>query len=373
MTSTNSVTKLTDAFIGVCYTCTHYGNPGDGDPATTLAAYASDFKKIAEAGFQVIRTYMVPGSMGSNNSYLPGLDHWYALIYEAYQNDLRVIFELPVNPNNTAGKGWDGVTPWNDYYIDILLKNFLANIGNTSEAPLTTYPVTEDIFKKTVIGFLAGNENIASGSTDESNVDLKKRIEDRLTGAGYSMPVTYCLRCDVMAGDPSVYPNRKAIVDSLAEGVPLFITCYPFEWGTGIANAMTGPNNSLKYYYDTITGFHSGLTLALGETGWASLNPDAGTAYTLPADYDNVTNNEVTGMAGSSEPSLANEAQYYKDAYQQYQTIGYSAMLAFEAFDEPAKDVSQGQFQRYYGLWGGGPDSSKADWTVFKATKPSEV
>lgn len=360
----NPVTSIKDDFKGVCYSSTHFDLSGDENPATTLAAYGSDFPLLASNGFQVVRSYAIPGWLWNKDS-IQQMDHMFAFIYEAYQNDLRVIFEVPVDPNN-KGKAVDGKTEFNTYLIDTILDTFLKNLV-TSNFPFADYPVTPAMFSKTVIAVLAGNENIAASGTDDSNVTLQKSIIKKLADYSFTMPVTYCLRCDVMAGDPKMYPNRTAIVKSLATNVPLLITCYPFEWGVEIAKAVTGADNSLEYYYNQITGYHKGVKLALGETGWASYNPPSGTGYALPANY-NASFKAHTGPKGANTASVANESTYFKNAWKGYKTIGYTGMLAFEAFDEPVKNDASGGFQRYYGLWTGGKGSGPS--STLKGSTP---
>lgn len=361
--SSNNNFTVKDNFLGVCYSPTHYGQPDDFSHQITLQAYGLDFPKIAQAGFQVVRCYRLPGDLGPNNDNLANLDQWYAFVYQAYKNNLKVILEIPVNPNET-GKGDDGKTPYNDYFIDVIFETYLSNILENftppSKYPLTNFPVTRDIFNETVICVLAGNENIPANPMDNSLVTLKTRLEAKLQKYNYLIPVSYCLRCDVMAGNPVQYPNRKTIVESLSPGVPLFVTCYPYEWGVSIDNAIQGEPNSLKYYSDIILGFYPKLKLALGETGWATYNPPEKTPYTLPP-YPGNSKPIVHPYQGTMAiASIENAKNYFLNVHNKYQGINYSSVLYFEAFDEPSKvsDDAPMQFQRYYGVWTGGPTSS---------------
>lgn len=326
-------------FLGACYSPTHYGQSDNSNPQTTLDAFAKDFPLVSRKGFRVVRSY-----------WLSSRAHYLNFVGEAHRNGLKAIIEVPVNP--AAG---------NNAQIISQFDAFLAYVKTTPESKKgqvmsrVTFDnygysnvdyVTPSMFRETVILVLAGNENIPADPHQSAPlVSLKNSIQEKLADNGFgSVGVTYCLEADVWAGDPSQYPNRRALLESLSDGVPFLMTCYPFEWGAPIAQSAEGSAHSLQSYVDQITGHYRELVarhpIMIGETGWAS----EGTAD------------------GSSPANLANEAAYLAKVYAWIakKTNPVAGVLFFEAFDESTKTGPE--YERHFGLWTGGTPSRNGDW-----------
>ncbi len=334
------VYDYTTHFLGVCYSPTHYDAADNSNPQTTLDAFAKDFPLIASKGFQVMRSY-----------WLSSEAHYLNFVGRAYRNNLKVIIEVPVNPN----------FPDNNAAVIAKFNSFLAFVKNTPESrkgqvmasvTFDSYAyhnvdyVTPSMFRSAVILVLAGNENIpADPHQSASLISLKNSIQEKLTANGFgTVAVSYCLEADVWAGDPSVYPNRKALLESLAPGVPFLMTCYPFEWGMPVDKSVEGGAHSLASYVSQISGHYPDLVrnhpIIFGETGWAT-----------------------DGTAGTSSPAnLANAAAYLARVYAWpgRKSKPIAGILFFEAFDESTKTGPE--YQRHYGLWTGGTPAVAGAW-----------
>ncbi|HOO78703.1 MAG TPA: glycosyl hydrolase family 17 protein [bacterium] len=335
-------------FLGVCYSPTHYGQADNSNPQTTLDAFAKDFPLVARKGFQVVRSY-----------WLSSQAHYLNFIGEAFRNNLKVIVEVPVNP--AAANNQQMIAQFGD--VLALIKNtpearkgqVMAKAVFDNYAYTNVDYVTPSMFRETVILALAGNENIPADPHDSNSlVSLKNSIQDRLTGNGFgAVAVSYCLQADVWAGDPSQYPNRRALLESLADGVPFLMTCYPFEWGMPIGQSVSGGAHSLQTYIDQVTGHYPALVgrhpVMFGETGWAS----DGTA------------------AGSSPATLANESAYLSKVYtwMSGRTNAVRGLLCFEAFDESTKTGPE--YERHFGLWTGGTPRRNGAWKQGLPSPPS--
>ena len=335
-------------FLGVAYSPTHYAASDNSNPQTTLDAFAKDFPLVSRKGFKVARSY-----------WLSSRAHYLNFVGEAYRNNLKVIIEVPVNP--AAGNNQQIIDQFNAFlaYVKATPESKKGQVMGSVSFDNYTYRnvdyVTPSMFASAVILVLAGNENIPADPHDSASLSsLKNNIQDKLNNNGFgTIAVSYCLEADVWAGDPSQYPNRRALLESLADGVPFLMTCYPFEWGMPIDQSVEGGAHALQAYVNQVTGHYPDLVgkhpIMFGETGWAS----EGTAN------------------GSSPANLANEAAYLSKVYTWIgkKTNPVCGILAFEAFDESTKTGPE--YQKHYGLWTGGTPSRNGDWKAGLPPPPS--
>ncbi|MCX6348568.1 MAG: hypothetical protein NTV79_03560 [Candidatus Aureabacteria bacterium] len=335
-------------FLGVAYSPTHYDAPNNSNPQTTLDAFAKDFPLVSRKGFKVVRSY-----------WLSSRAHYLNFVGEAYRNNLKVIIEVPVNP--AAGNNQTVIDQFNAFldYVKATPESKKGQVMGSVSFDNYTYHnvdyVTPSMFTAAAILVLAGNENIPANPHDSASlVSLKNNIQDKLNNNGFgTIAVSYCLEADVWAGDPSQYPNRRALLESLAAGVPFLMTCYPFEWGMPIDQSVEGGAHALQAYVNQVTGHYPDLVgkhpIMFGETGWAS----EGTAN------------------GSSPANPANEAAYLSKVYTWIgqKTNPVCGILAFEAFDESTKTGPE--YQKHYGLWTGGTPAKNGDWKAGLPPPPS--
>ena len=101
-------------FIGTCYAAEHYSQADSSNPQTTSDAYAKDFPVIAAQGFNVVRCYM-----------LADIAHYLNFVGEAYRNKLKVVLEVPVDPNASAQTNQDAISAFT---------SFLTNVNATPES-----------------------------------------------------------------------------------------------------------------------------------------------------------------------------------------------------------------------------------------------
>ncbi|MDP8237403.1 MAG: glycosyl hydrolase family 17 protein [Candidatus Erginobacter occultus] len=332
--------NYTTRFLGVCYSPTHYDAADNSNPQTTLDAFAKDFPLVSRKGFQVVRSY-----------WLSSEAHYLNFVGQAYRNNLKVIIEVPVNPN-FPGNNQAAIDGFNAFlaYVKATPESrkgqVMASVVFNNYSYQNVVYVTPSMFKAAVILVLAGNENIPAAAHESASlISLKDSIQAKLTDNGFgTIAVSYCLEADVWAGDPAVYPNRRPLLESLAPGVPFLMTCYPFEWGMPVNQAVEGGAHSLKSYVNQVSGHYPELVksnpIIFGETGWAT----AGTAD------------------GSSPANPANAADYLSRVYAWpgRKTKPVSGILFFEAFDESTKTGPE--YQKHYGLWSGGTPATPGTW-----------
>jgi exo-beta-1,3-glucanase (GH17 family) len=347
-------------FIGTCYAAEHYSQADSSNPQTTSDAYAKDFPVIAAQGFNVVRCYM-----------LADIAHYLNFVGEAYRNKLKVVLEVPVDPNASAQTNQDAISAFT---------SFLTNVNATPESKKgqkcdvqlnqwitinNVDYVSPSMFSSTVILVLTGNENIPAANDDsQSIITLKTQISQALSQNGFpTVPVTYDFQCDVWTADPNIYPNRTAIINSLDPGVPILVNSYPFQWGADVGQAVTGGSmsDSLQDWVNRIISFYPAGTfenhpIIFGETGW----PSAGT-------WQSPNNGLRTG-------TLADEATYMGLVYnwvannaQNAKTLG--GVLIFEAFDQSTKPGQDSE--QNYGLWYGGTPAQIGTWKQGIPAPPS--
>ena len=185
--------NYTTHFLGTCYSPTHYDLANNSNPQTTLDAFEKDFPLISQKGFKVVRSY-----------WLSSQAHYLNFVGEAYRNNLKVIIEVPVNPN----------FPGNNPTVIAQFNAFLAYVKSTPESKKGqvmgsvafdgyTYHnvdyVTPSMFTAAVILVLAGNENVPADPQDSASlISLKNSIQDTLNNNGFgTVAVSYCLEADV--------------------------------------------------------------------------------------------------------------------------------------------------------------------------------
>ena len=164
----------------------------------------------------------------------------------------------------------------------------------------------------TVKALIVGNESIgANGVTVADMVSLMEYAKIQRTAAGFkaeTLPVSTVQKWGVLAG-----PANKALSQA-AEGA-IYANIYPFfDANTAIDNAIAQFHSDYVALRTALNSFGlDGLTIAIGETGWATVGTNP------------------TNALGT--PSTANALRYFND----YVAQVTASTFFFEAFDEPWK------------------------------------
>ena len=314
--------------IGVNYQPNHYptnnafnfhdvfvvGNAADGKPITNIYMELSQLKA---AGFNTVRSYQTTDYA------------WIDLINQANRLGMNVIYEavIPQSGNNS------------DITAATTLLNTVMNAVGVGK------------FNSTVSLIFAGHENYCDTcSGGSSNITYLTSAVAALQAAAPGVPVSSA----VVSGDfvtPSrpILTDMNTLINSYSATAPMAFDPYPFQWGVPIADAVgtisgSPTINSIGYdFAATMTNFaaqYGTRTLLIAESGWAS-------SGTTNPGY--ACNNPPMIQCS---PSVSNEATYFSNLYQFVNNpSNNSGLLAFEAYDEPAKVADSTNMEDYYGIF----------------------
>lgn len=338
--------------LGVDYNPNHYTNnyPFNfhdvfftgtlNNPAATNV-YA-ELQQLQNAGFTTVRSYQTePYS-------------WIDIINQAHALGMQVIYEAVI-PQQASDSNYAGCPLGPMDYIPCAQATLDAVINE----------VTPAIFSSTVSLVFAGHENYCeAGNTTPpcnnpvtSNVgyltDAVVDLQATLTGLSLTTPVGSALVSgNLVTPSSAISTDMQTLINSYSATAPLGFDPYPFQFGVSPANAgvwtpplstISQPINSLAWDYIQVVGsttppalpaastqpfYTPGRALLMAETGWATAGTTTGYACNSP---------------GPCAPSVANATSYFQTLYQAntsnfISSSGYvNGVLAFEAYDEPAK------------------------------------
>lgn len=319
--------------VGVDYNPNHYptGNVFNnqdvfytsGNPGTTNV-YA-EILQLQDAGFTSVRSYQTePYS-------------WIDIINQAHALGMKVVYEANI-PQTSDGF--------------ICAFSTITEIIPCAEAVLQSVidNVTPAVFADTVTLVFAGHENYCGigapppcpGTSTNINylVGAVKALQTKLAANGLTTPVGSALVSGNLV-TPPLNGDMNTLIASYSATAPLGYDPYPFQWGVPVANSVdsVGTTNSIAYDYSQVMAqsfYTSPRTIMMAETGWAGTN-DPQPSYTYPAGYACYTPGPPT--YGPCSPGIIGEATlYWPDIYTYVSNAAnHAAVLAFEAYDEPAK------------------------------------
>ncbi|HHT0591971.1 TPA: glycosyl hydrolase family 17 protein [Legionella anisa] len=362
VTSTTVQSVSFNQLIGVDYNPNHYTNnypfnfhdvfyTGTLNNSAATNVYA-ELQQLQDAGFTTVRSYQTePYS-------------WIDIIKQANALGMKVIYEavIPQLPSDTMYPG-----------CPLGAQDFIP----CAQATLTSViqEVTPAVFNNTVILVFAGHENYCNAGnmippcTGTSNVtyltSAVSALQTTLTSQGLATPVgSAVISGNFVTPSPAISADMQTLVNSYSSTAPLAFDPYPFQFGVAPAKAAvwTPPlsttvqlTNSLAWDYIQVVGsttppalptanqqpfYTPGRVLLTAETGWATAGTTTGYACNSP---------------GPCAPSVANATDYFETLYQLntsnfVKTSGYNiGVLAFEAYDEPAKPGPTAE--QHYGLF----------------------
>jgi hypothetical protein len=317
--------------IGADYQPNHYasGNTlnahdvfyagGGTSPFTNIYTELSQLKA---AGVTVVRSY-------ATTQYT-----WIEIINDANALGLSVIYEAVIP--QVDGSCTQAEYPDNCPAIssaNTLLSNIIKAVGATK-------------FNNTVILVLAGHENVDTPDQFGNPSNAKYLIAavhnlQKIT----TVPVGGAFVSGNLVTPPSLSSGYTIsdILNSYSAGAPAAFDPYPFQWGVPVAEAVTDASavNSIQWDYNEINmnKIAGNRSIFMAESGWA-------TAGTTNPGYAC-----GTGSFPPCAPSIPNAATYLSALYTFVGTTSNNAgVLAFEAYDEPAKAAST-SMEDYYGMF----------------------
>lgn len=349
-TSTTVQAVSFNQLIGVDYNPNHYTNnypfnfhdvffTGTSNNPAATNVYA-ELQQLQNAGFTTVRSYQTePYS-------------WIDIINQAHALGMQVVYEavIPQLPADTN-------------YPDCPLgpQDYIPCAQATLNAVINA--VTPAVFNSTVNLMFAGHENYCNAGnttppcTGTSNIayltSAVTALQSTLTAQGLSTPVSSALVSgNLVTPSPAIAADMQTLINSYSADAPLAFDPYPFQFGVSpVSGAVWSQplsstvqlTNSLAWDYIQVVGsttppalpaaspqpfYTAGRVLMTAETGWATAGTTSGYACNSP---------------GPCAPSVPNATAYFQSLYQLNTTnfvknSGYNiAVLAFEAYDEPAK------------------------------------
>lgn len=317
--------------IGADYQPNHYasGNTLNGHDVFYAGGGASPFtniytelEQLKAAGVTVVRSY-------ATTQY-----SWVAIINAAHALQLSVIYEavIPQVDGSCTQAQYPGNCPAVSN-ANTLLRNVINAVG-------------ADVFKSTVILVFAGHENVDTPDQFGNPSNAKYLIS---AVHNLQKVTTVLVGGAFVSGNlvtPPPLPSGYSISDilnSYSTGAPAGFDPYPFQWGVPVAEAVTNASeeNSIQWDYDSISTnqIAGSRPVFMAESGWA-------TAGTTNPGYAC-----GTGSFPPCEPSIANAAIYLPALYAFVGVPAHKAgVLAFEAYDEPAK-AAPTSMEIHYGIF----------------------
>ncbi len=333
--STAHATSTFVGLIGADYSPNHYasGNTlnahdvyyagGSTSPFTNIYTELSQLKA---AGVTVVRSY-------ATTQYT-----WVQIINDANTLGLSVIYEASIpQVDSTCTQTYMDCQAISNAHL--LLANVINAVGATK-------------FNNTVILVLAGHENVDTPDQFGNPSNAKYLITAaRNLQKVTSVPVGGAFVSGNLVTPPALASGYAIsdIISSYSSVAPAGFDPYPFQWGgfatstgdsTGAATAVTSSatQNSIQWDYNEINtnGIAAGRPIFMAESGWAtSGTTNPGYACGTTACY----------------PSITNAAAYLSALYTFVRnTANNAGVLAFEAYDEPAKAAS-GSMENSYGVF----------------------
>lgn len=270
--------------------------------STPITNVYAELTQLKNAGFTVVRSY-------ASTEYT-----WAEIINEANALNLSVIYEasIPYNGNsqsiNTAIK---------------LLKNVIL-------------ATTSSIFNSNVILVYAGHENY--DNSNEPYICSAIHALQKTT----TVPVGNAFNSGDLIGPPS--GDISKIINCSTATAPASYDPYPFQWGVTPSLAVTSASttNSIQWDYNQVNanGVAANHTIFMAESGWAT-NGTTNPGYACG----------TTGYPACA-PSISNAATYLSALYSFVLNPANNAgLLAFEAYDEPAKATPSTNMENFYGAF----------------------
>ena len=279
-----------------------YVGMNGGTPITNVYA---ELSQLQAAGFTVVRSY-------ATTEYT-----WAEIINDANTLNLNVIYEASIPSTGNSQS----------------IQSAVAILTNVLTA------TTPSVFKNKVILVYAGHENY--NNANEPYICSAIHALQKTT----TVPVGNAFLSGDLMAPPS--GDISKILNCSSTSAPASFDPYPFQWGAPIATAVTdgtsgqGTINSIQYDYFQVNqnGVAGSRPIFMAESGWA-------TSGTTNPGY-------ACGTSGypPCAPSVANAASYLTALYAFVNKAANKAgLLAFEAYDEPAKGSST-NMETYYGMF----------------------
>lgn len=302
-----------------------------GNPATTNI-YA-ELVQLKEAGFQSVRMY---GDLPAAN--------WIETINQASALDMFVVYEALIPEGGSS--------------TDIA----------AAQAELTAVitAVGSAKFSATVLLVFAGHENY--DNTNEAYLQsavaaLQSTLEQNNAS---SVPVSIAfISEDLTSSDPHIIADMGLLIQSFGDEAPIAMDTYPYQWGIPNPDSVTSvaTEQSIAWNYATIAAKPYATapnptipprTLLMAETGWAgaiSTLPSPPPPYYYPVGYACASGSPPYGACQTGITPFAET--YYPLLYAFVNDpANSSGLLAFEAYDEPSKDlVNANSAENFYGVF----------------------